>query len=197
MTTWTTETLLKTIDRHGLAECVDEARLAQLTGYSDKQVENACQNLRRHGFIERTGAGCHRLTTAGSEALAAGYGLRSGPRGPQKKGHRRLARGLRQRVWNCLRTGKKLTIDDVVLRVIDGHERDPRSNIGKYLAGLKLAGYVMPVRREAPLTPTSNGARRWVLVNDSGPLAPVVRVGRQAVYDPNTEQETPFAGGEA
>lgn len=194
---WTTESLLKAIDQHGLAECVTEQRLAELTGYSAKQVENACQNLRRHAFIERTGQGCHRLTEAGREALETGYSLRGGPRGPQQNGQRRRDRGMRQRIWNCLRMGKKVTIDDIAMRVVDGDERDPRGNIGKYLAGLKRAGYVLALSRETPLKPTSNGALRWVLINDTGPLPPVIRVTRCSVFDPNLEQEIAMAGGAA
>lgn len=190
---WTTETLLKTIEQHGLAECVTEQRLCALTGYSEKQVENACQNLRRHGFIERTGKGCHRLTSGGKEALAAGYGLRAGPRGPQQSGQRRRDRGMRQRIWNCLRMGKKVTIDDIAMLVVDGTERDPSSNISKYLTGLKQAGYVLQLRREMPLKATSNGSLRWMLISDTGPAAPVIRVTRHVVFDPNLEQEIAMA----
>lgn len=194
---WTTETLLKAIDQHVLAECVTEQRLIELTGYSAKQVENACQNLRRHAFIERTGQGCYRLTEAGHEALQTGYSLRGGPRGPQQSGQRRRKPGMRQRIWNCLRMSKKVTVDDIAMRVIDGDERDPRSNISKYLHGLKRAGYVLSLSREMPLKPTSNGALRWVLISDTGPLAPVIRVSRQSVFDPNLEQEVAMARGEA
>lgn len=198
MTTWTTEAILKTIDQHGLAECVTEERLCALTGYTDKQVENACQNLRRHGFIERTGpGGCHRLIAAGKEALESGYNLRGGPRGPQQSGQRERDRGMRQRIWNCLRMGKRVTIGDIAMLVTDGKERDPSNNISKYLAGLKRAGYVMPLRRAAPLNPTSNGSIRWLLISDTGPHAPVIRVTRRVVFDPNLEQEIAMARGEA
>ena len=194
---WTTETLLKAIDQHGLAECVTEQRLAELTGYSAKQIENACQNLRRHAFIERTGKGCHRLTAAGKEAIETGYNLRGGPRGPQQNGQRRRDRGMRQRIWNCLRMGKKVTIGDIAMLAVTGEERDPLSNIRKYLTGLKRAGYVLTLKREKPLNPTSNGSLRWVLISDTGPAAPVIRVSRQTVFDPNLEQEIAMARGEA
>ncbi len=189
MTTWTTEKLLAVIKANGMAECVNEARLVELTGYCPKQVENACGNLRRHGFIERTGQGCHRLTKAGAEAMASGYSLRAGPRGPQQSGQRRRAPGMRQRIWNCLRMGKKLTVDDIVMLVLTGDERDPKSNVAKYLAGLRKAGYLMLLRKEAPLNPTSNGANRWMLVSDTGPIAPVIRATRKVIYDPNLDAE--------
>lgn len=187
---WTTETLLKAIGDAAPRECVTEERLVELTGYTAKQVENACQNLRRHGFITRTGKGCHKLTDAGRAALAEGAKLRSGPKGPQKYGQRRRDPGLRQRVWNCLRLGRKLTVDDIAMRVVEGGERSPRNNIGKYVNALARAGYVrVMARREAPLNPTSNGCLRVLLVLDTGPLAPVHRASRGTVYDPNIERE--------
>lgn len=190
---WTAETLLTAIRQHGMAECITESRLAELTGMAEKQVENACQRLRRHGFVSRTGKGCHRLTEAGQEAIAQSARLRSGPKGPET-GHRRRERGIRQCIWNALRTGKKLTIDDIIMMVAEGNEADPRSNVGKYVRGLAKAGYViaMPVR-EAPLNPTSNGAVRWWLVSDTGRDAPVIRPSRQTVWDPNLEQEIAMA----
>lgn len=192
--TWTAETLLTAIGKHGMAECITEARLVELTGLSDKQVENACQRMTRHGFITRTGKGCHKLTQAGQEAITQGKTVRSGPQGPQTTGQRRRARGMRQRIWNCLRSGKKLTIDDIIMRAADGSEGDARSNVGKYVRALSKAGYTkpMPIREEA-LNPTSNGAVRWWLVSDTGPDAPVVRISRNTIYDPNLEEEIAMA----
>lgn len=190
---WTAETLLTAIGQHGLAECITEARLVELSGYGEKQVENACQRLRRHGFVARTVEGCYSLTDAGKEAIAKAIKLRSGPKG-KESGHRRRNAGMRQRIWNVLRTDKKLTVDDIVLLVSDGNEADPRGNVGKYVRCLSRAGYViaMPVR-EAPLNPTSNGAIRWWLITDTGTQAPVVRQTRNTVYDPNLEEEIAMA----
>lgn len=185
---WTTETILKTIGQASLAECVTEARLVELTGLTAKQVENACGNLIRHGFLRRTGKGCHKLTVAGGEAILNSASLRSGPKGPQQTGQRRRAPGLREKVWNVLRMGKKRTLDDIVMLVVEGSERDPRSNVRKYIKALVRAGYVsvMP-QREAALNPTSNGCLRYVLTDDTGPIAPVMSVARGMVYDRNTE----------
>lgn len=190
---WTAERLLMLIGTHCRGECVTEERLAALSGYTAKQVENACQNLLRHGFVKRSGKGCHRLTPAGQQAILDGATLRSGPRGRQP-GVRPRDRGLRQRAWNVLRTGKKNTIDDIVMLAGEGLERDPRSNLRKYLRILQRAGVAMPMpRREAPLNPTSNGAQRWWLVRDLGPLAPVHRPGRNSLHDPNAECDIALA----
>lgn len=187
---WTSETLLTAIGAVQPSECFTEADMAKVTGLKPKQVEHACQNLRRHGFITRSVRGCHTLLPAGKKALEEGAKLRSGPKGPQASGQRRHDPGLRQRVWNALRTLKKLTIDDILMRVIDGDERDPRSNVMKYVKALARAGYVQAMpQREAPLNPTSNGCRRWLLITDTGPAAPVCRVSRDTLYDPNLERE--------
>ena len=187
---WTTETLLTAIGAVQPCDCFTEADMAKVTGLKPKQVENASQNLRRHGFITRSVRGCHTLTPAGRRALEEGAKLRSGPKGPQTSGQRARDRGLRQRAWNALRTLKKLTIDDIIMRVVDGDERDPRSNILKYVRALARAGYVQAMpQREAPLNATSNGCRRWLLITDTGPESPVYRVRRDTLYDPNLEQE--------
>lgn len=186
---WLAEQLLTVIGRAAPQECITEARLAELTGLSPRQVENAVRKLRRHELVERVGAGCHRLTDAGREAAAAGCRVRAGPRGPET-GHRRRDAGLRQLVWNALRQRKKLTIDDLAMLCAQGGERDLRSNIGKYLRALARAGYVqrMPIR-EAAYNLTSNGCIRWLLVTDTGRAAPVWRQGRAVLWDPNIEAE--------
>lgn len=190
---WTAEQLLTAVGQASPRECITEARMAEITGLSPLQVEHAALKLRRHGFLTKTGQGCHKLTAAGRAAIAAGARVRSGPRGPET-GHRRRDPGLRQRVWNALRSGKKLTIDDIIMRVAEGGERDPRSNVRKYLVALARAGYVrqMPVR-EVALNPSSNGCVRWWLVQDTGLIAPVARMRHNTIWDVNIEEQIPFA----
>ena len=184
---WTTSKLLAAIGDASPKECITEERMAELTGLTARQVENACDRLRRHGFISRTGKGCHKLTEAGLQAYADGAKLHSGPNG-KHTGVRRCARGLRQRAWNALRLGQKFTIDDILMRACEGDERDAYSNVRKYIRALADGGYVraMP-QREQPLNAMSNGCFRWLLINDTGPVAPIWRVARKSLYDPNTE----------
>lgn len=189
--TWTSQRLLDAVAKSRPEDCVTDERMVELTGLTPKQVENCLVRLRRAGFMVRTGPGCHVLTPAGLEA--AGKPFTSGPRGPEH-GRRQRDPGLRQRVWNVLRMGRKVSIDDILLRVVTGTEKDAAGNVGKYLRALARAGYVrrLPLR-EAPLSMTSNGAIRWHLVSDTGPRAPVCSVARDAVYDPNLEQDIPMA----
>lgn len=196
---WTAETLLKAIGAAAPTECFTEANMAEATGLNAVQIDRAAHNLRRHGFITRSARGCHTLTDAGRKAVEEGARLRSGPKGPQQSGQRRRDPGLRQRAWNALRLGKKLTVDDIVMRVVDGGERDPASNIRKYIRkyirALERAAYVraMPARERA-LSLTSNGCKRWLLVKDTGPAAPVWRAKHDSkvLYDPNLECEIPL-----
>ncbi|MCX7172341.1 MAG: hypothetical protein NT159_00015 [Proteobacteria bacterium] len=192
---WTTETLLKAIGAAKPTECFTEAHMVAATGLTAVQIERSALNLRKHGFITRTAKGCHKLTDAGRKAVEEGASLRSGPKGPQQSGQRIRDRGLRQRVWNALRLSKKLTVDDIVMRVVDGHERDPVSNVRKYVRALERAGYVRCMAtREPKLSLTSNGCKRWLLIKDTGPDAPVWRAKRanQTLYDPNLEREVPL-----
>ncbi|MDP2808673.1 MAG: hypothetical protein Q8O34_00825 [Rhodocyclaceae bacterium] len=191
---WTTETLLKAVLEAAPEDCITEARMAEISGLAGRQVERAVLKLRRHGFMTRTARGCHKLTEAGRAALAEGLSLSSGPKGPQESGQRRRDPGLRLRVWNVLRMGGKRTVDDILMRVVDGDERDAPSNVRKYLRALARAGYLLAMpARERPLNATSNGCVRWLLVKDTGPEAPVSRVSRGTLYDPNIEAEIPLA----
>lgn len=187
---WTTETILKAVALAPGEECVTDARIAELTGLTAKQVATSTNKLRKHGFMTRTGKGCHKVTPAGKDVVMAGGNLRSGPKGPQQYGQRHRDPGLRQKVWNLLRMGGKRTIDDILMLIVEGSERDARGNVRRYLQALVRADYVrvMP-QREAPLNPCSNGCLRYVLMMDTGPQAPVWRATRHSLYDPNIEAE--------
>jgi DNA-binding transcriptional ArsR family regulator len=192
---WVSEKLLTAVGKAAPHECITEARMAELTGLSDRQVENAALKLRKHGLLEKTGQGCHTLTDAGREACVAGAKLRSGPRawtGP--KVHKD---SLRTRVWRAMRLRGKFSIPDLEMLVAEGGEKDIASNIRKYLKPLEKAGYIIRMpKREAGTALTSNGHVRWWLLpeKDTGPQAPVHRKVSGTVYDPNTETEVSICG---
>lgn len=188
---WTAETLLALIGKHSPDECITEARLSELAKYNAKQTENACRRLLKHGFIVRTGQGCHQLTQAGKDALAAGKQLHGGPL-KGHTGHKVKPNATRQKIWNVLRKGEKVTVDDVVMLITEDGESNPRNNVSVYLRTLAKVGYIikMPVREKA-LNLTSNGAIRWLLVNDTGPKAPTLEKNCTRVYDHNTETSIP------
>lgn len=191
MAAWKSEQLLTAVGQAGPHECITEARMAELTGFDAKAVENCCLKLRAHGFLTRTARGCHKLTPAGVVAFQEGAKLRSGPKGAHI-GRKTVPGTVRDRAWSALRITGKGSIPDVIMLAAEGGEKNISNNIGKYFRALARAGYLRQLRvREPGTSPTSNGHVRWLLVRNSGPLAPVWRVKAGTVYDPNTEEEWP------
>lgn len=190
---WKSEALLTAIAAAAPRDCITEAQLIALTGYDAKAVENCCHKLRRIGLLQKTARGCHKLTDAGRAAVKAGTTVRSGPRGPQSGVKIVRKETLRSRAWAAMRIRHKASIDDIALLVAQGDERDLQGNIEKYFRALARAGYLRQLTvRESGTAPTSNGFVRYLLINDTGPLAPVWRPSRGSVYDPNTETEQPI-----
>lgn len=194
---WIADQLLKLIGEHALDECITESKLVALSKLKEKQVENAVCKLRKHGLVTRTAPGCYRLTSEGKEALAAEAPvIRPGPKGTYQK-VRIHRHSLRARVWRAIRIRRKFSIPEIEPLVLQGHEKNMRSNIGKYLKALELAGYLVRMKkREAGTAPTSNGFARWWLPDDknTGPIAPVWRPARNVVFDQNTGEEVPLCG---
>ncbi len=186
---WIAELLLTAIAQAKPRECFTAKDVELATGMTAKQVENAIGKLSRHALIEKTQPGCLRLTAAGRAAAEGGQKLRSGPRGRQP-GARGRSEGMRVRAWRAMRVRRKFSIADLVMLTAQGGERDPESNLLKYVRALTRAGILVELKhREAPTSLTSNGAKRWWLMEsrDPGPLAPTVRWQRNQVYDPNSE----------
>jgi len=192
---WKTQALLTAIATASPKECITEARMAEITGHDATSIENSCLKLRQHGFVLKTGPGCHKLTPAGFAAYQQGGALRSGPKG--KCIGARVKRGtLRERAWTGMRVKLKFSIDDLVMLCAEGGERDIGSNLRKYLKALERAGFVRQLpRREPGYDKCSNGFVRYLLVVNNGPLAPVWRSSHAKVYDPNVEKS--FALGKA
>lgn len=186
---WIAEHILTAIAQAKPRQCFTRRDVELATGMTAKQVENACGKLARHGLIEQAGKGCLKLTAAGRAAAEGGAKLRSGPRGRQP-GSRGRGEGLRARAWRAMRVRRKFAVADLVMLAAEGGERDPESNLLKYIRALTRAGILVELKhRAAPASLTSNGGKRWWLMEtrDPGPLAPTVRWNRNQVYDPNSE----------
>lgn len=194
--TWVSEHLLQAIHKAAPEDCITEADLVELTGLNAKQVERAALILRRHGLVEKVGQGCHKLTDAGREAVAAGSRITSGPRGGQ--GFSRVWKNtLRGRAWRAIRIRRKFSVADLISLVAEGGERDIESNVGKYVRALARAGILVELpRREPGVALTSNGHKRYWLPDDRdpGPQAPVWSREKNRVYDPNGERYIDLGG---
>ena len=189
---WIAEQVLTAIRDSGMRECITEDRLLELTALSKRQVQQSCRLLRGSGLLEKTDEGCHTITKAGIEALESGARYRSGPKDKQHNGKRVWKNTARIRIWRAIRLRRKFSVPEIIALVADETSGDMTSNVQKYVRALAKAGYLIALpKREAGTSLTSNGYKRWWLPDekDSGPEAPIWRMERGTVYDPNTKTE--------
>lgn len=97
---------------------------------------------------------------------------------------------LLQRVWTALRTLPTFTFDELLMAAVDGDEKDPLRHIHTYVHLLACAGYVRPLTlKESGRTSLTDRRIRWRLISDTGPQAPVHRIQRHVLFDPNLKRE--------
>ncbi|MBC9246713.1 hypothetical protein H4P12_08305 [Paracoccus sp. 11-3] len=156
-----------------------------------RQISDAAACLSRRDYLHWLGAGRYQLNGDGLAAAARGEVIKSGPRG----GHNRIRdvrNTLRERVWRSMRLRKSFTVPDLISDAATDQDRRPQDNIYRYLRVLKAAGYVAELpRRAAGAAITSNGYKRWMLIRDTGPLAPSVRENVAAIHDFNIGEDVP------
>lgn len=105
---------------------------------------------------------------------------------PGQTAPRNVTTGLRQRAWWVMRRHGVFTLPDLLATVASGDERDAKSNLGRYVRALASAGILKAEGRLPPEKRNSNGVLRYRLVADLGREAPVWRLRRHEVYDPNS-----------
>lgn len=174
-------------------DCRTSEVLSEALDLRRKQVVDAVHRLVDRELVVRTEIGCYRITEAGRAALDTGAVLTSGPNAPFGAPARRQRVTLRDKLWRAMRIraarGQKFTVRELLPLAEAGDEKAGLSNAGKYVAALGRAGYLAALARQRPAALTSNGEKRYALVRDSGPAAPVVRVRQGTVWDPNTGAE--------
>lgn len=168
----------------GSGECRTIDVLAEILPLTRAQVSSACARLISRALVVRIETGCFRATGDGLVALARGVDIKSGPRGPRPAGApaRRVRHVTqRDRLWQAMRIKGKFSVPEL-LELAGGSA----ANAQRYLARLARAGYLLELpRRGAGTAPTSNGFKRWALIRDTGPLAPLWRPRLRQVFDPN------------
>lgn len=161
---------------------------ASLFKRSRNVAQNALANLARRGLALSV-CGAYAATPQGVSFIESGAEIKSGPRGP--RGTPRIVNDtLRVKVWRAIRIKGKFGLEDLARSVLDGSEpaQDPLNNIGRYVSALAATGYLVEMKRRTPgIAPTSPGKKRWMLVRDTGPQAPVRR-GNGEVYDQNEDR---------
>lgn len=172
---------LGTADEHGLE--IDA--IEQSTDLGRHAIHDAVRVLVARGLAERLRPGVYRLTSAGHLARANGDEIRPGPCGVHVNAPR--SGTLRRRLWCAMRAMSKFSIDDLLLRAASGDEADARTNVRKYLSALERAGYLARMKHRQPGdAPTSNGFARWLLLRNTGPIAPIWQSSKGRLHDPNT-----------
>lgn len=169
----------------GVCRTTDE--LDDRMNLSRRQISDSAGSLIMRGFVERIEIGCYQITNEGRQAIETGQVIRSGPYRPDRGKCRAPQKNtLRQRAWNAMRMGGAFTIGDLVMVAAKGKEVDADGNLRRWLKLLVRAGYLteLPVRAKSTKL-TSNGFKRFRLIKNTGPVAPVWRPKKGDLFDHN------------
>jgi len=172
-------TILRAI---GSDACLTIEALEAATGLSRKAISQACTKLVYRGFVDRVETGCFQLTKEGRIVVSNNAVLNSAPIRPFGK-KRKHGKSMRIRIWRAVRLKQKFTISDIVT-LASKNEKAPRDSVQRYLRLLFQSGYLRDLKSD-------KRTRRYVLIRDTGPEAPMIQRDKKAVYDPNTEETYP------
>lgn len=156
-------------------------------------IINTASRLVIDGYIERTEKGVYRITKAGKKIIDDGIELKSGKPAKRTGVRKMRADSLRQRMWNAMRHqgGKPFSLPDILTVALKKDEETTHTynNAGQYMRQLKKTGFLLTLTRRQPGTaPGSNGFQLYKVIRDNGDTAPVVRVRKKQVFDPNTRE---------
>ncbi|WP_341990333.1 hypothetical protein [Azorhizobium sp. AG788] len=161
-------------------QCLTTAEMMERTGYTRRDVAKGCVPLLERGWIDRLERGCFILSEEGRRARAAGETITSGPRRPLTQVARRpRRRTVQDKMWSTIRVSRKFDLARL-------EEMAGASTAGarRFVLALARAGYLTELRRQSGEAPTSNGFKRWLLIEDPGPATPVLKADGR-VWDPN------------
>lgn len=154
--------------------------LATAIGANAGTVRCTCGVLRKKGLVASVCKNSvHEITDAGKSALASGHKITSGP----VRGSVRQPNSLRARAWSAMRIKRKFSVPILCSMLCDGSATDPEGNLRQYILPLLRAGYLVALPGERDGTP------RYLLVKDTGPLAPSWNKEQRCLADPNTGEQ--------
>ncbi|SLN38396.1 hypothetical protein AQS8620_01447 [Aquimixticola soesokkakensis] len=156
-----------------------------------RQLSDGLMRLCDRGYMAKMAGDCFQLTDAGLTAAKAGTIITSGPKGPTKIVHRRKDT-FRGRAWTSMRIRHYFTIGEVAGDAQREEDKEPGQNVTRYLLQLRKAGYVAELARRQKGGPRGSiGYKRYVLVKNTGPNAPVYRAAKNVMHDFNTGEDVP------
>lgn len=163
--------------------CLTTSEMVEATGMTRNTVADACVRLVRRGWVDRLERGCFVLSPEGRRAHAGGEKISSAPGHALTQSARRpRRRTFRDRVWKAIRIAKKFDLGRI--EELAGVQAPA---VRRYVRGLTQAGYLTELRRQPGEALTSNGFKRWLLVEDPGPETPVLKTDGR-IWDPNKRE---------
>lgn len=163
--------------------CLTIAQMTESAGCTRRDIAEACGKLVRRGWVDRLERGCFVLSPDGRRALAAGETITSGARRPRSVVRRVRHRTVRDKMWSAIRITRKF--DLAHLEQMTGASY---AGACRYVSALARAGVLAELQRRPGDAPTSPGHKRWLLVDNLGPLTPQVRADGR-VWDPNRNKD--------
>ncbi len=150
----------------------------ELASRLDTPIDNIRSTARRlleRGYITRN-EGCYQITDKGQNFITFGKTCVAGSQKGSFAARSRFS--LRARVWNLLRMRTaSWSVDDLLMTLADGTEKDAERSLKRYVRALLKAGYVEQTPRNPQL---------FRLVKNTGRLAPSLNTPAKTLTDANT-----------
>ncbi|MBF0415811.1 MAG: hypothetical protein HQL79_08600 [Magnetococcales bacterium] len=162
--------------------------LTTALGILGKKLYEITANLQARKLIEKLADGSWHLTARGILAAKEGWKIRGGrpgvERAPRKGGWT-----TRDKAWAALiNRGGKGTLADLA-EEIDIRDQGKLLNIGKYFCALEKSGHLSRSHKKDLSGPMTNPGRHvWLLINNTGPRAPLWRSSKGEVVDRNSHE---------
>ncbi|MBF0454975.1 MAG: hypothetical protein HQL72_09220 [Magnetococcales bacterium] len=166
--------------------------LAAATGYGGKQISNALETLKRRAWVRYVSPAWF-LTDSGLQAAKSGESVRCGDRGKAgvRVSERRTFRDCAWRMLNNM--GGSATIDELLPLLGKEESRSHHHNLSGYFNALCATGLITRNSRPVKgIALTSPGAVEWILLDYTGPKAPIWRQSKGEIFDPNSGEIYPL-----
>lgn len=176
--------------------CVTLDELESALPMKRQHISSLMFRLITDKYVVRRERGCFQVTAAGIAADAKGY--KPGPQREKRAEKRKPNKSsMAQRVWKTLRLRRRATIPEIVANAARGDELDAAASVQRYLHRLSRAGYVKKLKVKVPGTaPNSRGFAVWLLLKDTGPIAPGFYSLKQELVDHNTGERVAIGGAQ-
>ncbi|MBF0141323.1 MAG: hypothetical protein HQL74_13725 [Magnetococcales bacterium] len=162
--------------------------LAVALGIQGKKLYAITTNLHGRGLVEKLAGGSWCLTARGILAAKEGWKIRGGRPGVERV-PRKGGWTTRDKAWAALinRGGKGTLLD--LAEEIDLRAPHQLHNIGCYFGALEKSGHLSRSHKKDLSGPTTNPGRHiWLLINNTGPKAPLWRSSKGEVVDRNSHE---------